>query len=799
MPRVLDELRHTSRLFRRNPGLALAAIAALAMGIGFTTTMFSIVHGGTRSLPFDEPHEIVALTETLPGPGALEVGARPYELLRWQRTLGSVEGLGAFQTTDVNLSGSGDRPERVGAAFVTPETFGLVGVAAAQGRLFGAADASPDAPRVALISHTLWQSRFAGAPDVVGRDLRLDGRPVRIVGVMPPRFGFPINAKVWLPLAIDPSAPPGAGEPVQAFARLRDGVGPDRATDELVLEMRRLASEFPAAFDGRGARVFPFTDLETPPEIRRALQLLVAIVSLVLLVACANVANLLLARAAARSRDTAIRTALGASRARLVAQQLAESVLLASVAALLGLGMASVGLRFFAAASSDVLQAFWVDFRIDTVVVAFATGLGFVAAIGAGLVPALRASSTGTSALLQSQSSRVAGPRIGRLGRGLVVVQLALACGFLIVTATFVGAAGALRLVPNPFPAAEILTAQISVLPDTLSDPVARRTFVSALHDHLAATPELRDPALVSAFPGRGTGQWSFEIADDPTGAGPLRYTALAMVTPPFFDLASARAVRGRLLTWQDDERAPRTAVVNESFARRFLADREDPLGRRLQLGQSEFTVVGVVPDLLMQDVEDADGAGVYVSMLQQRPYTVRVMARTTGPAMSAAGALRRAVAEVDPDLPVLEIASLHDAIYADKRVLDAIAALFLCFGLGAVFMAVIGLHAVLSFAVTQRTPEFGVRLALGATSRDIVRLVLRRGALELAWGLGLGLTIALVLSRLLAAALEQVQPAGPGTFVIILVAVTAGALAALWRPLRRAVRLDPLAALRHD
>jgi putative ABC transport system permease protein len=269
------------------------------------------------------------------------------------------------------------------------------------------------------------------------------------------------------------------------------------------------------------------------------------------------------------------------------------------------------------------------------------------------------------------------------------------------------------------------------------------------------------------------------------------------MVTPEFFDLANARAVTGRLFTWQDDERAPLVTVVNQSFARRFLAG-VAPLGRRVRLGTRELTIVGVVRDLLIQDVEDSDGSGFYLPLLQARPYTVRVMSRTVGAPMDTVDALHRTVADADPDLPLLEIATLYDAIYTDKSVLDALAILFMCFGLGAVFLALIGLYAVLSFVVTQQTREFGVRMALGASAGDIVRLVLKRGGMELAWGLSLGLVLAFVLSRVLAAAIERIPPAGPMVFAAIGTVVTGGLLA-LWRPLRQAVRLEPAQALRAE
>ncbi len=790
------DLRQTARLLRRQPGLAITAIVALAMGIGFTTSMFAIVHGGTRALPFDQPHEVVLLTETSGRGGDAPI--RPYTFRQWQASLTSFEGLGAWRNDTLNVAGSGD-PDRLDGAAITPITLALLGERVALGRPFTDADATPGAPPVALIGDIVWRTRFGADPSVLGRTIRLDGVPHTIVGVMPRRFGFPINARIWIPLGVEAGAGPGAGEPLQVFGRLKDSASRDRAEAEAALEMARLASTFPATYLNHGARVLDFVELETPREIQRGLQVLVVAVSLAFLVACANVANLLLARAAARTRDTALRTALGASRSRLIGQALAEAVVLSGVACVLGVTMASIGLRFFGAATSGILEAFWVDFRIDATVVTFATSLAVLASLATALLPALRATAGGTNALLQAQAPGVAGLRIGRLGRALVIVQIALACGLFVLTATFVRAAASVRSVDLVFPARDILTSTLSVPGAIAADADARRRLLFDLKTRLDATPGLRQTAFTSVLPGRGGGNMRVAMADQPAGPGsPLLTAGVAMVTPEFFDLAGARASRGRLLIWQDDRRAEQVAVVNESLVRKLSPGR-DVVGRRIRVEDHEFAVVGVVGDLLMQDVQDRDGSGVYLSMLQVRPFVIRTMTAAAAPPLDAFPAFRAAVHAVDPELPVLEPASLYDAIYADKQVLDAMATLFLAFGLGTVFLAVIGLFALLSFAVTARTREFGVRMALGAAPRDLVSLVFSRGARELAWGLGLGLPIAIVISRALAATLENVPAAGVGVFAAIVATVSAGAAVAMWRPLRRVARLAPVEAIREQ
>ena len=311
----------------------------------------------------------------------------------------------------------------------------------------------------------------------------------------------------------------------------------------------------------------------------------------------------------------------------------------------------------------------------------------------------------------------------------------------------------------------------------------------------LDASAEIRRTAFVSVLPGRGAGGWPVRFTDVPDPDRSSARTAMIAVTPEFFAIAGVPAVGRQSAA----SRPPCTlvAVVNESFAARYSAGR-DPIGRGLRAGARVFEIVGVVPDLLMQDVEDADGAGFYLSMLQSRPFAVRVMAETDGPALVAAGALRRGVEEVDRDVPVLEVVPLREAIFSDKKILDALAALFLVFGLGAVFLAALSLHAVLSFVVTRRHREFGIRLALGATAHDLAVLLLRRGGLEVVWGLTIGLALAFGLSRILSATLERAPSAGVSTFATIAVLVGAGAALAMWRPFRRIAKMDSAALLRH-
>ncbi len=799
MERYLSDLRLSLRIFRRSPALSLSAVIALAMGIGFTTTMFSIVRGGTRTLPFDRPDQLVILTRTVPRQGYdLEPGQ--FDYLAWARQQQSFTAIAAFEEQSANLSGDQQRPERRTAARVTPETFGLLGVRPLLGRPFQPDDAQPGAPAVVLLGHDLWHARFAGDSAVLGRVVRIDGEPRTVIGIMPPRFGFPVRSALWLPLAIDPTpAPTAGGTGLRVFGRLREETSLDQARAELATIAARLGREHPETHATLSARVYPFVEMELDPNTGAILYLMLGVVSFVLLIASANVANLLLARAAMRTRELAVRAALGASRRRLASQQIGESLALAAAGGVLGIVIAHVAVRFFARTTAGILDAFWIDFRVDWAVLLFAAGTVGIAGVAAGLAPGLRASGGNAADVLKDVSGGTTGVRLGRLARSLVLVEVALATGFLIMTMTFTKTAVALRAIDLPFPAREIFTAQLGLTPGTLGSAEARERVIRDLSARLEPSPGIAASALVSVVPGRGSGNWFFTLdtpaADDATSR---TTTGLVLVTPGFFEVLGTGVLRGRGLDWRDGPAAPGAAVVNQSWVRRYSADR-DPVGRWIWFGEQALQVVGVAPDLQVQDPGDQGGDAVYASILQLRPYAVRVMARAAGDPLALTPLVRGAVEAFDPDVPLFEVASLYDAIYEDKKVLDAFGALFGVFGIGALFLTMIGVYGVVSFTVARRAREIGVRVALGASRARIIRLVLGQGLRLIAIGTGAGLVIAFGLSHALAAVSEFFQPAGPLTYLAIAAALTATAAAGLLRPVRRALALEPTEALRQE
>jgi predicted permease len=770
------------------------------MGIGFTSTMFSIVHGATRPLPFADAHELVAIEKVIQRASVAYGGTWPFDYEAWGAAR-AFESLGAYQSVEQNLAGDGVEPERLRGVRIAANTFAMLGVAASTGRTLVADDTRVGAAPVVVLSHGLWTRRFGADPSIVGRTIRLTGVPHVVVGVMPERFGFPVNAAFWTPLTLDgPAWRPRTGPALQVFGRLADGASFESASAELQTlttnAYRREVTDAETAAAAR-VRVIPFQDVETPREVIRGLYLLVVAVSFVLLIACANVANLLIARAAAQARDIALRLALGAGRKRLIVEQLQETLSLAVVGMILGVGFAYAGTRLFALGTSHIIEAFWVDFRIDATVLLFASALAAVSTLVAGLTPALRVTRSNVADVLKDGAAGSSSLLIGRLSRWMIGGQVALACGLLAMTMVLARAAVNLRSVPWPYDPTAILTFEFELTGETFNDPGERQRKLFELSQAMNATPGVDVAGFATLLPGRANGGFEMSM-DKPPVSGETSTTVVSLVSPEFFQVMGARALSGRLLTWKDDPAATRVAVVNASFARQHSPDR-DPLGRQLYVLGRDHTIVGVVPDLMARDVQERQQDGVYVSVLQARPYGIRVMAR--GPSGPAAmwPPLRSSIRGVDPEMPLTEVFTLHEAVYREKRVLDVLSTLFLVFGIGALTLTAMGLYSVVAFAVTQRTREIGIRLALGASRLQVARLAIGQGSRQLIVGLAVGLTLAFGLSRGFAAMVERLPPADGPLLGWIAVALSLTTGIALVVPVQRAVGLQVLRALRTE
>jgi predicted permease len=809
MENLLKDIRIAVRALVRKPGFALIAVLALSLGIGLTTSMFSIVRGVVlRGLPFEEPERIMALLRHNPLEGQTRLAVLVHDFFDWRERQTTFESLAAFQGGNVNLSGGNDRPEQFFGAFITPNTFSLLRVGPILGRNFQEEDAVPGAPPVIMLSYSLWRDRFAEDAEVMGQTVRVNGEQTTIIGVMPERFEFPVNQKLWLPLKVDPlEFERGQGPAFFAFGRLNDGVPVERARAEFAAIARQLEAEYPQTNTGMGVIINPYVyeiiGYQTPPFLYTML----GAVSLVLVIACANVANLLLARAATRSKDVAIRTAMGASRRRVIFQLLAESFVLSVAGAVVGIGIAQVGIELFNRALNVLPQGlpFWLVITIDPTVVLFVVGLTLAAGLLSGVLPALQASGTDVNAALKDESRGASSLRIGRLSKTLVVAEVAFSCALLVGAGLMVKSVVNLRTIDLGFAKEDVLTTQVALPDSDYPDPASRTRYFEELLTRLEAKPGVLSAAAATDLPVTGFGNTTFGIEGESYETRQdYPRTRLAVITPNFFETIDVGVLQGRGFGQQDNADGLPVALVNESYVTRFFAD-EDPLGTRIRLRRQNvdeawLTIVGIVPDLyLRQGFNPLTPEAVYIPFAQTGPQSASLVIRAQGDPLALTSVVRDEVAASDPDLPVFLTNTMQQNIDDANWFFGVFGTMFSIFGFVALFLAAIGLYGVMSFSVSRRTHEVGLRIALGARPSNVIRLVLRQGLLQLGIGLGFGLALAAGTSRLLGIMLFEVSPIDPAVFALIVaVLVAAGVLASLV-PARRATRVDPMIAMRAE
>jgi predicted permease len=793
-------------MIAKHRGLAAIAVTAFALGIGLTTITFSIVYGALlRGLPFPESERLIHLEESRPAEGISSRAVSIPDFVDWRAQQTAFEDLAGFAVGTANLARAGERPERHSAAYTTASMFDLVRVGPEIGRGLTSADDAPGAPQVALLGHELWRDRFGADRSIVGRTIRVNGESTIIVGVMPRGFRFPILQDLWVNLRPDPNAlPRGEGRLLEVFGRLKRGWSREGAGASMAAITSRLGEAYPATNRGVVPLLKPYTEEFIGRDVAGMLYTMLAAVFGVLLIACANVANLLLARTALRGKEVAIRTALGASRARIVLQLLTETLAMAAVGTALGLGIAVLGVRMFNAAIVTARPPFWIDIRLHSTVLLFSLGLTLAASLAAGLAPALQASGAGMHDVLKDESRAGAGLRLGRFSRWLVLGEIALSCALLVAAGLMIKSVVKLRHVDFGFPSGEVFTSEIALFDGARPDTAARIAFLDELLPRLAAIPGVRTAAIASTIPGED-GNFAY-VAIEGLGYSTesdypeMRYSA---VTPGFFDIFNARPIQGRVIEASDRPGTLPVVVVNASFARAHFAD-QSPIGRRIRFGRSDSkepwrTVVGVVPDRHMDGVEDEEPEGVYVPLAQRPQQYLSLVARVVGNPLALSAPVAAAVARLDPDLPVFNIMSHAELVARRTWYYRVFGTLFMAFGSVALFLAAIGLYGVMAFSVSRRRHEFGVRMALGASGRTIVRLVLGQGLRQLAIGIALGLGVGLLLARGLQIVLFGVNPSDAQVYAGIAAVLALTGVLACVIPARRASRIEPLIALRSD
>ncbi len=768
--------------------------------------MFAIVEGTfLRGLPFADGERIVRI-ERHASTAADPIGLFPFtprEVLALRAAQTSFDMLGAWAGFSLNLSGSGEPAQSYNAGYVTADLLAMTGVSPILGRPLRPEDERAGAPPVVLLSGELWRSRFGGDRGVVGRSVRVSGEPATIVGVMPAGFRFPLNQYFWLPLRFAEAE--RKGYPLQLIGRLRAGITPRRARAEISNLVRHLPAEQPGARNTPRIAVLPFLSGYVDEDLRSRQLVMLGAVCGVLLIACVNVANLLLVRSAGRTPEVAVRAALGAGRARLAAQLLAETLVLASVGGLLGLGLAEGLIVLYRRLLGGEIVSFWVDVRLDARVLLCIFGLTLLASLLAGVLPALRAARIDPGEILKDASRGSTGLRLGRFGAALAVVEIALSCALLIPTGLTVKSLANLARLDLGFPPERVLTAEISLYGRGYEEVGARRRYYAELGRRLAAIPGAPTAAFLSTLPLDSridpTLPLAVEGAPPAAGASPPSARWLA-VSPGYFEIFGLRRLAGRTFGETDGVDAPPVAVVSRSFAERFFPGLS-PVGRRIRAGGADrpwVTVVGVVSDLSFGGLDGGRSpAAMYFPWEQSRPWGGVLAMRTAGSISSLAAAVRRAAVAADPEVPVWALATVRERIADVAAPYARAGALFGLFGAVGLFLAALGLYGVMAAAVARRTREIGIRLALGASGGEVQRGVLRDGGVQLAAGIALGLALAAALARLLAASLYQVRPWDPGVYVLAPAVLAAAGFLACWLPARRAARVDPLESLRAE
>lgn len=811
MTGLLGELRYAARMLVKHPGVSGLAVVALGLGIGLTAIMFSIVYGGLmRGLPYENGDRILTVSRIDPEVSDEPDGASYHDYVDWAAQQTAFEPLAAYYQGTVNVRWA-EEPERFDGAFVTANLFGALGVQPQIGRVFRDEEDDFGAPATVILSHQVWVDRFGADGDVLGDVVTVNGEPAEIIGVMPEGFSFPVVEQIWVPLRVDVlGTERGSGVGVSVFGPLREGVSADAAALEFAGIFQRVAAAYPEVRETRLTPVInTFPDQFVGPEAKGLLYSMLATVSLVLLIACANVANLLLARAAARTREVGIRTAIGASRGRVVFQMILETLAIAAVAALLGTVIAWLGVASFARAIAPTDPPFWMVFTVDAPILVFIVVAAAVSALVAGGIPAIKASGADVSSVLKDESRGTSSLRIGRLSRVLVVGEIAMSLGLLVAAGLMTKSISRLTTYEYPFETESVFTARLGLFETEFPDVASRRQFYRDVEERLRHVPEARFTALATVLPGINPGGTSITIEGE-TYQEDRDYpiTRSGIVGPGYFETIGVEIARGRDFGAEDQPEALSVAIVNESFVERFF-EGESPLGRRFRQGASTstaawLTIVGVVPDLRMDGMDDNDfsaleEAGFYVPIEQSDARFMSILARGPAEPMALTAAVRDVVAAVHPNTPLYFVQTLKSRIDEQTWIFSIFGSLFLMFGGAALFLASVGLYGVMAFTVARRTPEVGIRLALGASKGQVLAMVFRQGMGQVLVGLVLGIGLAFVVSRGMALILFEVSPNDPLVFGgVALVLATTGAIATLI-PARRATKADPATALRYD
>ncbi len=814
MSMLTTDLRFAVHLLLKRPLMSAAAIVALALGTGLTATAFSVVYGTIfRQLPFVEAENIVALSSIGSSAEARPGRVSYHDYAAWRDQLGSYDGLAASASAVVNLSDHGDSPpQQVTAALIEPGAFRLLRVAPQLGRLFTPEENRPGGPGVIVLGHALWQKQFGGDPSVIGRQVRVNVRRfspgwrgverMTVVGVMPADFSFPRTHQAWLPLRLDLDGVERGQGGLDVFGRLAPEASLASARQELESLSGRLRAEHLETDQGMSAAVDPYVERYTDPRWRRITYTMLAGAILVLLVACSNVANLLLARTSVRGRELALRMALGASKGNVISLLLTEALILAMAGGGLGVLLAAYGVQGFDQAWNRYSNpSFWWEIRLDAVPLGFTLIIILVSGLLAGLLPALQAPTREFRQALRDGGRGSSSRRWARLGQRLIIAEIALATGVLMATGLTVKSVANLSRVNIGTDLHQVLTTRLGLWQADYPDASDRQHFWEELMLRVAARPGVSDAALASGLPMDSTrtrpvvpeGFVSADSAQRPQ-------VNFLMVSPSFFRIFGVHLIDGRDFESLDGHRGEPVAIVNQSFARTFFAD-GSALGRTVVIGDdaTPSRIVGVVSDLYADGPANDRPEGVYAPMANRGPLYMSLLVRTHGEAEAMLPAVTADIADLDPHLATFHTGTVADFVFERTWSYRVYSRFYLIFGLVALFLVTLGLYSVISFRVSRRTHEIGIRMVLGANVGQIVRMIVRQGAGQVGFGVALGSLLALWLTRGLRGILFELETWDHGVYVVILLLMALTGLAASLIPAHRASQVQPSVSLRSD
>jgi putative ABC transport system permease protein len=806
-----QDIRYGARTLRNSPGFTLTAVVTMALGIGATTATFSVCDAMLwKPLPLPHLDQLVIVLQRAPDDPNDWVANTPADAEDIRRENTSFQGMAFWEGGSANIVGAGGEPERIKGYQVSANFFDVLGVAPARGRVFQPGEDQPGRQREVVIGDGLWRRRFGADPEILGKPIRLDNDDYTVVGVMPEKSEFPVTAELWTPLALDPEETHSRTKRrLQAMGRLKPGRTAAQAAAEIDAIAARLARQYPDTNKNRRFVALPVRQFLIGPYTGQYVLMLFGAVLFVLLIACANVANLQFARATGRTREVAVRTALGAGRGRLMAQLLTESVLLCLLGAALGLLVASWGLDLNRAGMPPEVEKHvlgWKDISLNGRALAFTLAAAVLSGILAGLAPAWQGSRTNFNEALKE------GGRGGATSRGkhrlraiLVAAEIALAVVLLVGAGLMVRGFQTLAASGERYEPATMLTLELEISENKYREGYQQAAFYRQVLERTSAIPGVRSAVAASSMPYNGQPPWRvFTIEGKPPEPGNLPSGAYQSVSVNYFETMHIPLLAGRLLSAADGANSLRAAVISERMARRWWPGEALPVGRRIQIGVTEeagrwLTIVGVVGNAPQSVFNREPICMVYVPYEQAPRTGMDIGVRASGAPLRLVSAVTAAIRSVDAEQPITLVSTLEALRRSEALGIDYVAVWMGVFGLLALALSSVGVYGVMAYLVSEQTHEIGIRMALGAPRENVLGMVFRRGMLTAAAGLAAGLAAAYALARLMASLVWGVTATDPATFLAIAAALIAAAALAIYIPARRAMHIDPIVALRYE